>query len=66
MDREALDRAAADADTRAGICGVAPTVLDDHLLTQRSRNLREASGAARAPTLGQWGFESATGESACA
>ncbi len=66
IDREALDRAAADADTRAGICAVAPAALADHSLTQRSGNLCAASGAARAPTLGQWGFESATGESACA
>jgi hypothetical protein len=66
VDREALDRAAADADTRAGIRAVAAAAIEDSSLTQRSGNLCEASGAARAPTLGQWGFETATGESACA
>jgi len=65
-DREALDRAAADADTRAGVRAVAPAALADSSLTQRRGNLCDAGGGARAPTLGQWGFESATGESACA
>jgi hypothetical protein len=65
-DREALDRATAAADTCAGIRAVAPAALEDRSLTQRGGNLCETSGGARAPTLGQWGFESATGESACA
>jgi hypothetical protein len=65
-DREALDRAAADADTRAGVGAVAPAALADSSLPQRRGNLCEAGGAVRAPTLGQWGLESATGESACA
>jgi hypothetical protein len=66
MDREGLDRAAADADTRAGVCAVAPGAMEDRALTQRSGKLSEANGGALAPTLGQWGHESATGESACA
>jgi hypothetical protein len=63
-DRPALERAAADADTRAGVRAVAPAALEDCSLMQRSGNLCGAGGV-RAPTLGQWGFESA-GESACA
>ncbi len=64
-DRAALERAAADADTRAGVRAVAPAALEDGSLMQLSGDLCGAGGGARAPTLGQWGFESA-GESACA
>jgi hypothetical protein len=66
VDRQALERAAGEADTRAGLRAVAPTALEDGSLLQRSGNLREANGGARAPTLGQWGLESTTGDSACA
>jgi hypothetical protein len=66
MDREVLDRAVANADIRAAVHAAAPAALEDCSLSQRSGNLWEAGGGARAPTLGQWGFESATGESACA
>jgi len=65
-DREVLDRAAADADTRAAVSAAAPAALGDCSLIQRGGTLCEAGGGARMPTLGQWGFESATGESACA
>lgn len=64
-DRPALERAAADADTRAGVRAVAPAALEDSSLMQCSGNLCGAGNGARAPTLGQWGLESA-GESACA
>jgi hypothetical protein len=64
-EREILARAAADADTRAGIRAVAPATLEDCSQLQRCGTLCGSGGGARAPTLGQWGFESA-GESACA
>jgi hypothetical protein len=67
VDREALERAVVDADTRAGIKAVAPSALDGTTpLAHRTGYLYESAGGPRAPTLGQWGFESATGESACA
>jgi hypothetical protein len=67
VDREALERAVVDADTRTGIKAVAASALNGTTpLAHRTGYLYESEGAARAPTLGQWGFESPTGESACA
>ena len=67
VDRQALERAAIDADTRAGIRAAAACALDGTApLAHRTGYLHESAGAPRTPTLGQWGFETATGESACA
>ena len=55
-DREALDRAIADTDTRAGILAAAPAALDRPLpAAERPRYLREQVGQEPFDTLGAWG-----------
>jgi hypothetical protein len=55
-DRDALERAIADAGTRAGILAAAPAAMDRGLpAAQRSRYLREQIGGEPVGTLGAWG-----------
>jgi hypothetical protein len=55
-DRDALERAVADAGTRAGILAAAPAAMDRALpAAQRPRYLRERIGGEPLGTLGAWG-----------
>jgi hypothetical protein len=55
-DRDALERATANAETRAGILGAAPAALDRVMpASDRPRYLREPGGGQRFDTLGAWG-----------
>src|ERR1700694_3669006 len=55
-DREALERAASDPDTRAGVLAVAPAAFDRTLpAPDRPMYLSEITGANQARTLGRWG-----------
>jgi hypothetical protein len=55
-DREALERAGLNADTRAGVLAVAPAVFDRALpAPDRPVYLSEIAGANQARTLGRWG-----------
>ena len=55
-DRDALERATADAETRAGILGTTPSALDRAMpASDRPRYLREPGGGQRFDTLGAWG-----------
>ena len=55
-DREALQRAALNPDTRAGLLAMAPAVLDRALpAPDRPMYLGEIAGANQARTLGRWG-----------
>jgi hypothetical protein len=66
-DREMLHIAAADADTGAGLRAVAPGAFDAALPTlDKPQYLNQLTGAARGPTLGQWGSNDRSGESVCA
>jgi len=59
--------AAADADTGAGLRAVAPGAFDAALPTlDKPQYLNQLTGAARGPTLGQWGSKDRSGESVCA
>jgi hypothetical protein len=67
VDREWLESAVADADTRAAVRIVAPTALDGSLpRPDRAALVSAPPQGARAPTLGQWGSQSTTGDRACA
>jgi hypothetical protein len=55
-DREALERAASNPDTRAGVLAVAPAAFDRTLpAPDRPTYLSEITGANQARTLGRWG-----------
>ena len=55
-DRDALERAVADAGTRAGILAAAPAAMDRALpAARRPRYLRERIGGEPLGTLGAWG-----------
>jgi hypothetical protein len=55
-DREALEHAASNPDTRAGLLAVAPVVFDRALPTpDRPTYLGEIAAAKQARTLGRWG-----------
>ncbi len=55
-DRDALELAIADTETRAGILAAVPTALDRALPSaDRPRYLRERTGGERFETLGEWG-----------
>jgi hypothetical protein len=55
-DRDALDHAIADAETRAGILAAAPAALDRAVpAADRPRYLREEAGDEPLDTLGAWG-----------
>ncbi len=58
VDRKALEQAAANADTRAGLLAVAPTVFDRATSApDRPKYLGDVAGAGRAHTLGRWGTQ---------
>jgi len=66
-DRELLRAAGIGSDTWAGVRAVAPTALDGALpQPERAEYLKQATDAARGPTLGQWGSQDPSGESVCA
>ena len=55
-DREPLEQAASNPDTRAGVLATASTVLDRAMPgPDRPMYLRDVAGAERAHTLGRWG-----------
>jgi hypothetical protein len=55
-DREALERAASNPDTRAGVLAVAPAAFDRTLpAPDQPMYLSEITGANQARTLGRWG-----------
>jgi len=55
-DREALEKAAANPDTRAGLMAAAPAAFDPALPSpDRPRYVRGLAGAERIHTLGAWG-----------
>jgi len=55
-DREALERAASNPDTRAGVLAMAPAAFDRALAApDRPMHLSEIAGAKQARTLGRWG-----------
>jgi hypothetical protein len=55
-DREALERAVSDADTRAGLMAIAPAAFERTLpAPDRPMYLSEIAGAKQARTLGRWG-----------
>jgi hypothetical protein len=55
-DREALERAASNPDTRAGLLAAAPAAFDRALpAPDRPTYLGEIAGAKQARTLGRWG-----------
>jgi hypothetical protein len=55
-DPEALERASADPDTRAGLLAVAPALADHSLAGPgRPRDLADAAATAALHTLGRWG-----------
>ena len=55
-DREALERAASNPDTRAGLLAMAPAVFDGALpAPDRPMYLSGIAGAKQARTLGRWG-----------
>ena len=56
VDREALERAASNPDTRAGLLAMAPAAFDRTLAApDRPMYLSEITGANQARTLGRWG-----------
>lgn len=56
VDRDALQAAIADPDTRAGLAAVAPAALAGSLPSpERPACLREVAGPERVQTLGAWG-----------
>ena len=55
-DREALEQAISNMDTRAGIAAVAPDVLERRVpAPERPTYLHEIAGAEIPRTLGRWG-----------
>ena len=55
-DREAMERAASNPDTRAGVLAMAPAAFDRALAApDRPMHLSEIAGAKQARTLGRWG-----------
>jgi len=56
VDREALECAASNPDTRAGLLAIAPAIFDRALPgPDRPMHLSEIAGANQARTLGRWG-----------
>ncbi len=56
VDREALECAASNPDTRAGLLAMAPAIFDRALPgPDRPMHLSEIAGANQARTLGRWG-----------
>jgi hypothetical protein len=67
VDREWLASTAPDADTVAAVRAVAPAALTGAVPRfARVTYLPQPGQGAGAPTLGQWGTDRATGETACA
>jgi hypothetical protein len=66
-DREWLASPAADADTRAGVCAVAPNAFDGALPSpDPAALLLPALQSSLTPTLGQWGGQRSSVEGLCA
>jgi hypothetical protein len=58
-DQEALEQAASDPDTRAGLLATAPAILDRVVPgPDRPKYLRDIGGPDHAHTLGRWGTSS--------
>ena len=57
IDQQALERAASDPDTRAGLLAAAPAVFDRAVpCTDQPKYLGDVAGPGRAHILGRWGI----------
>lgn len=64
LDRPALEHAAQDADTRAGLAAVAPRALDGELEPDEDADFSTDLAGERVHTIGRWGLDAPTGPGA--